>query len=93
MVRVLSGACVNFLSHVVVPVAVSGRVDVVGVCTDYRVAVDMDGEPVLSVYVFRDSVFDSVWDEDSAFCFDVCVVSVMLGFVHVSGVPVFGFLE
>ena len=48
---------------------------------------------ILSVYVFRDSVFDSVWDEDSAFCFDVCVVSVMLGFVHVSGVPIFGFLE
>ena len=93
MVRVLSGLCVDFLSHVVVPVAVSRRMDVVGMSADDRVAVDVDGEPILSVCVFRDSVFHSVWDEDSTFCFDVCVVSVVLGFVHMSGIPVFGFLE
>ena len=96
VVRVFCGVGVYFLSHIVVSVAVGGRMDVVSVCADDRVAVYMDGNdgnPILSKYVFRDSVFDSVWDEDSAFCFDVCVVSVMLGFVHVSGVPVFGFLE
>ena len=93
MVRVLCGVCVYFLSHVVVSVAVGGRMDVVSVCADDRVAVYMDGNPVLSMYVFRDSVFDTVWDEDSAFCFNVCVVGVMWRFMHVSGVPIFGFLE
>ena len=92
MVRVLSAVCVDFLSHVVVPVAVSRRVDVVGMCSDDRVAVDVAGEPVLSVCVFRDSVFHSGRDEDSAFCFDVCVVCVVCGFVHVSSVPILGFL-
>ena len=93
MVRVFCGVGVDFLSHIVVSVAVGSRMDVVGVCADDRVAVYVDGNPVLSMYVFRDSVFDPVWDEDSAFCFNVCVVGVMWGFMHVSGVPFFGFLE
>ena len=93
MVRVFGGACVDFLSHVVVSVAVGRRVDVIGMCADDSIAIDMDGKPVLSVCVFCDSVFHSVGDEDSAFCFDVCVVCVVLGSVHVSSVPVFGFVK
>lgn len=93
MVRVFGGVCVGFLSHGVVPVAVGSGVDVIGVCADDVVAVDVDGEPVLAVCVFGDSGFHSVRDEDSAFCFGVSVVCVVLRSLHVSGVPVFGFLD
>ena len=85
--------CVDFLSHDVVSVAVGSGVDVIGVCADNSIAIYVDGEPVLSVCVFCDSVFHSVRDEDSAFCFYVCVVCVVLRSLHVSSIPVFGFLE
>ena len=62
-------------------------------CADDSVSVYVNGYPILSMYVFSDPVFYSVWNEDSALGFHVCVVCVVWGFVHVSGVPVFGFLE
>ena len=67
--------------------------DVIGVCADDVVAVDVDGEPVLAVCVFGDSGFHTIWDEDSTFCFGVSIVSMVLVSVHVSRVPVLGFLD
>ena len=93
MVWVFGGVCVDFLSHGVVPVAVGSGVDVIGVCADDGAAVDVDGEPVLSVCVFSDSGFHSIRDEDSAFCFSVGVVCVVFRSLHMSSVPVFGFLD
>ena len=43
--------------------------------------------------VFGYPVFDVVRDEDSAFRSRVGIVCVVVGFVHVSCVPVLGFLE
>ena len=93
MVGVFGGVCVDFLSHGVVPVAVGRGVDIVGVCADNVITVDVNGEPVLAVCVFGDSGFHTVWDEDSTFCFGVGVVCVVLGSLHVSSIPVLGFLD
>ena len=93
MVGILGGVCVDFESHGVVPVAIGGGMDVVGVCADKVVPVDVDGEPVLAVCVFGDSGFHAIWNEDSTFCFGVCVVCVVLGSLHVSRIPVLGFLD
>ena len=93
MVGVFGSMCVDFLPHGVVSVAVSRGVDIVGVCANNIITVDVNGEPVLAVCVFGDSGFHSVRDEDSTFCFGVSVVCVVLRSLHVSGVPVFGFLD
>ena len=93
MVGVFGSMCVDFLPHGVVSVAVSRGVDIVGVCANNIITVDVNGEPVLAVCMFGDSVFHIIWDEDSAFCFGVGVVSVVLGSLHVSGIPVLGFLD
>ena len=93
MVGVFGSMCVDFLPHGVVSVAVSRGVDIVGVCADNVITVDVNGEPVLAVCVFGDSGFHTIWDEDSTFCFGVGVVCVVLGSLHVSSIPVFGFLD
>ena len=93
MVRVLGCVCVDFESHGVVPVAIRGGVDVVGVCADEVVPVDVDGEPIWAVCMFGDSRFNAVWYENSAFCFRIGVVGVVLVSLHVSRIPVLGFLD
>ena len=93
MVGILGGVCVDFESHGVVPVAIRGGVDVVGVCADEVVPVDVDGEPVWAVCMFGDSRFNAVWYEDSAFCFCIGVVSMVLISLHVPRVPVLGLLN
>ena len=67
--------------------------DVVGVCADKVVPVDVDGEPVWTVCVFGDSGFYAIWYEDSTLCFGVSVVCVVLVSLHVSRIPVLGFLD
>ena len=93
MIGVLSCVCVDFESHGVVPVAIRGGVDVVGVCADEVVPVDVDGEPVWAVCMFGDSRFYTIWYEDSTFCFGIGVVCVVLVSLHVSRIPVLGFLD